>query len=100
MVTEGVPGQVAYEAVVLMEVVARVRKHEIRIDAGLQILEDILHRPTLVGQIAVAEREDLDRRIVYTRQELLCAASRLVHAVAVCREHQPMDVDVGPGLRE
>ncbi len=100
MVTEGVPGEFADEAVVLVEIVTRMCQDEIRVDPGLQALEDVLHRAALVGQIAVAKREDLDRRIVNARQELLCAASRLVNTIAVGREHDPVDMDVGPGTHE
>ena len=44
VVTEGVPGQVAHEAVVLVEIVARMCQDKIGVDPGLQALEDVLDR--------------------------------------------------------
>ena len=90
MVAERVPGQVAHEAVVLMEVVARVGEDEVRVDAGLQRLEDVLDLGTLVRAGSRRGREDLHRRLAQPGEE----ASALVRAssirVAVRREDDPV----------
>ena len=73
---------------------------KIGVDPGLQALEDVFHRAAFIWQIAVAKREDLDSRIVNACQELLRAAPRLVNAIAVGREHDPVDMNVGPRTHE
>ena len=62
VVAERVPCQLARKPVVLVEVVAGVREHEVGIDASLQILEHVLHLTADVRQEAVPELVHLDAR--------------------------------------
>ena len=60
MIPERVPGQLADQPVILVQVVARVRQDELRVDPFLQGLERVLHLGGHVRQVPVAKGEDLD----------------------------------------
>ena len=62
VVAERVPRQLAREPVILVEVVAGVREHELRVDARLQVLEDLLDLAADVRQEPVPEPVHLDPR--------------------------------------
>ena len=96
VVAERVPRQLAREPVVLVEVVARVGEHELRVDAGLQILEELLDLAAAVGQEAVAEAVHLDPCRRGGGQECVGARARLLAALARRREHDPVDL-AAPG---
>ena len=94
VIAERVPGELAGEAVVLVAVVARVREHEIGVDA-FQILEDLLDSLADVRHERVPEPVDDDLGAGRARQEVLGARPRLALPVTVRAEHDPRDLEVG-----
>ena len=72
-----------------------MREDELRIDAALQILEDLLHLAADVGQEAVPEPVHLDPRRAGAGEERLGARPRLVAPLAGRREHDPVDLELG-----
>ena len=76
VIPERVPGQLADQAVVLMEVVTGVREDELGVDPRLELLEDILDLGGRVRQISVPERMDLDGSILDIRQDAAYALAR------------------------
>ena len=100
MIPERVPGELADQAVVLVEVVPGVREDELGVDARLEILEDILHLGGRVRQVSVPERVDLDRSIPGIRQHLRGARAGLVTSLAGRSEDDPVDRDVGLRVTE
>src|SRR5215831_4310316 len=91
VIAERVPGQLAGKAVILMEVVAGVSEDDLRVDAPLEPLEDLLDLPADIRQKAVPELMDLDTRDSGVLQEGSCARTRLVLAGAGRGEHDPID---------
>src|SRR5439155_14834461 len=80
VVPEGVPGQLAHEAVVLVQVVPLVGQHDVGA-AVLQRLEELLHLPAGVGEEAVAEAPELHPAVAHPLQERVGAGRRLVPAL-------------------
>ena len=76
VVTERVPGQLARQAVILMEVAALVGEDHVRRDLGLQILEERLDLAAVVRQEAVAKaaQEEPATRRTRTKSLRRCSA--------------------------
>ena len=79
---------------ILVEVVARVREHDLGVDARLEILEDLLHLGADVWQEAVAEPVHLDPCRAGAREEVGGARASLVGPRALRGEHDPVDLDL------
>ncbi len=60
MIAEGVPGQPAHLAVILMPVVTRVGQDQVRARQRLETFEPLLDRRALPGEMPIAERLDID----------------------------------------
>ena len=69
MVAERVPRQLADEAVILVQVVPRVREDQIRLDRALQLLEALLDLAADVREEAVAERRGRSPSLARRRRE-------------------------------
>ena len=95
------PRQLAREPVILVKIVAAaVREdHPAGIDTRLQMLEELLHLSTHVGQEPVPEGMYLNVSCVRSRQKCVRARSSLVASLASRREDDPVDLDprVGAG---
>ena len=77
MIAERVPGELAHEPMILMEVVAGVREHEVRADLRLQVLEEVLHVAAHVREVSVSELMDPDVARAAACEECLGAPARL-----------------------
>ena len=77
-----------------------MREHELRVDAALQILEDLLDLAADVRQEAVAEVVHLDTRRAGPGQERLGARARLVAALTRRGEDDPVDLELRIRPRE
>ena len=95
MAPEGVPRQLARQAMVLVVVVARVREDDLRVDPALQVLEDVLNLAADVRQEAVSELVHLDVHVRGAGQERGRARTRLFGAIARRSEHDPVDLELG-----
>src|SRR5262249_18561570 len=62
MAAERVPRQLARKAVILVQVLARVREHDLRVGAPRKILKDLFDLTALIGKEAVAKAVNLDLR--------------------------------------
>src|SRR4029079_14859206 len=102
VIPEGVPRQLADEAVVLVQVVARVREHEVRSNARLELLERVLHIGSRVREVSVAETEHVDRALGRVPEEQLRAPACLVRPLATRGEDDPLHGEawVRPDERE
>ena len=94
MVAPCVPGQLADEPVILMQVVAGVREDHVRIEPRLQLLEDVLDLPTDVGEVAVAEPVDVDVGDRRARGSVSALARASSLRSPVRAEHDPRDLEL------
>src|SRR5215467_5757917 len=77
MTAEGVPGELADQPVVLVEVAPGVREHEIGLDAALELFEELLDARAFERKEAVAKVLDHALLVSDAAQEPLRARSRL-----------------------
>ena len=88
VIAERVPGELAREPVILMEIQPRVSEDEIRFDR-LELLEACLHRGAVVGEEALAVLEDPDIWRADAFEKCISTRSRLVCTHAVRGQHDP-----------
>ena len=93
VVPEGVPGEFACQPVILMEVVAGVGEHDLRIDPQLQRLEEIFDLCARIGEKAVAEPVHLDPGGSEPGKKGSGAPPGLLLSFSGRREHDPVDLE-------
>ncbi len=91
---EGVPGQLPHQAVVLVEIVSEMREDQVGIQA-LHLLEHVLHRRSLVRQVAVPEGVEPHVPGACAAQQPRRAPLRLGRPRGVAGQDHPVDVDLG-----
>src|SRR5690606_7648431 len=64
MVAKRIPGQLGNLAMVLMGIIQPVRKDHVRTDTRLQLLQQLLDLPALVGKETILESRHFDRLTV------------------------------------
>ena len=99
VVAEGVPGQFAEEPVILVQVVPRVRQHEVGVELGLERLEQVLDLAADVRKEPVAEAVDR-HRAVGPGEERGGARPRLVGPRSRRGEDDPRDADAWVGAHK
>jgi hypothetical protein len=99
VVPKRVPGQLAREAVILVQIVAGVGEHEVGLGQLLQPFERLFDRAAEVGEEAVAEvvHDDLCTGLAEERGRALPG---LVLAAAGGRENDPGHLEAGDAARE
>src|SRR5262245_2610509 len=90
MITEGIPGELRDQAVVLVEVATVVREDHVRGAVRLEPFEVFLDRHALIGEEALPEVVDDDLPRSRLAEEALRAAHGLRTPHLVGREHHPV----------
>ena len=81
VIPPGVPRQLAYEAVVLVEVVTGVREDQVRFEPSLELFEDVLDLAADVREVSVPKPVDLDVDGARRGEERIGARPRLALAI-------------------
>ena len=96
MVPERVPGELAGESVILVEVVTRMGEDDLRIDAELQLFEDVLHLAAAIGQESIAKVVNVDPEFGHgLAEERVGARPRFGLALVPRGEDEPVDLELG-----
>ena len=82
---------------ILVEVMPCVSEDQIGIEAALHLLEHVLHLGADVREVPVAKPMHDDFRVRCGAHKRLRARSGLALTFAFGAEHDPRDLDLGPG---
>ena len=91
VVPERLPGQLAQESMVLVQIIARVGQDEVRMDAVLERLHAVLDGRALEREVAVAKRVDRDCWRLDPLQEPGGRPARLVGSDGITAHDHPRD---------
>ena len=94
VIPPGVPGQLADESMILMEIMPIVREDDVRVDESLQVLEDVLDLATEVREEAVSKSMDDHVRPACRLQKDVPALPRLRLAHALRTQHDPRHLEL------
>lgn len=95
VISKGIPGQVADDTMVLMEVMAIVGKNQVRLAGPLQLLKLFFDFASNIGEKATTKLLDRNSLVLGKPEESTRAFFRLRSAGTFCAEHNPTDRDVG-----
>jgi hypothetical protein len=93
VVSPGVPGELADEPVVLVEVVPGMGEDHVGVEPAFQVLEHVLHLATAVRKEPVAKAVDNHIRVGRSVRERLSARPCLALPLAVGAEDHPRDLE-------
>jgi hypothetical protein len=100
MIPPSVPRKLVYDAVVLMEIVARVGQNQVGREPAFQVLKKLLYLDALIGKEAVAELQDGDMLGSGTLQEKGRAAAGFAFAIRAGAKNDPVEFQIAPGTQE
>ncbi len=95
MIPPRVPGQLADEPVILVEILPCMREDQVGLEPALQLLEHVLHLAAYVGKESIAKPVDDNLSVGCRTHEGLGARPRLALSLALGAEDDPCDLDLG-----
>lgn len=100
VLAERVPSQVGHDSMILVPVVARVGKDDIRPKLTRESFERILDGIEMGGEIAISELVQPNRTLRCRAEELTCSSLRLARARACCAPYHPSEFRLRDSLCE
>jgi hypothetical protein len=96
MITKSIPGQLAYQTVILVKIVSAMREDYIGCENFLEFLEALFDRRTEVGKETISKRFHHYSLLVRPPQERIGAALGFFATLRIGTEDEPVELD---GLR-
>src|SRR6266446_130622 len=100
MIPPSVPGQLVDDAVILVQIFARVGQDQIRRESVLQVLEEFLNLNTLEWEEAVAEIQDRDVFLSRAFQKEFRAPAGLTFTLGFRAKNHPMKFQIETRLEK
>src|SRR5207342_2136677 len=98
VITKRVPGQPRDLAMILVSVVATVRKHDIGLHFAFQLFEAVFDLGPMIGEVAIPELVEKEPYVLGATQEGVSRVCRLSGAGPTCAEYDPMHLEGNASL--
>jgi hypothetical protein len=93
MVAKGIPREIGQHTMILVPVVTKVCKYEVRIALRVKLFESVLNQCPLLGEITLAVFQELYLCDLCPVEKLPSASFRLPSAITCSTEDKPINFD-------